>query len=702
MSTKFRRSFRLLVVPLVLLSPLGLALSANAAPAHRAPAPTGAYIVLFHGGVDAHAKAAQLQRERRVRAKKTYDKSVRGVAANLDSSQVSALRSDPDVALVAPDLPVHATSEVGLTAGDSVPTGVRRIGAGSTTTARQASSATVAVIDTGVDLTNPDLNVSPGPNCVGGTTANDDEGHGTHVAGTIAAKNNGTGVVGVAPGTHLDAVKVLDSSGGGTYSQIICGIDWVTGTRTDADLTNDVSVANLSLGGVGQALGSCSTTTDALHKAICGATAAGVTFVVAAGNDGYDYDYAPSPDTPAAYPEVLTVTAESDSDGAPGGTGGSPSCWGGTDDSTASFSNYATTAGAIAHTIAAPGVCITSDAPGGGTAVMSGTSMATPHMTGEVALCLGEGSTAGPCAGLTPAQIIAKMRSDAAAYTTANPGFGFTGDPAHPVSGKYYGYLGHVASTSATAVPAPTVTAVSPTDNRVAVPLTAPVTVTFSKPMNLASAQAAFALVRQSTGTTVPGSFSWSGNTMTFKPSAALVAGAVYNAKVAAGARAVDGTALASSRSWSFRGVLTTHVTPSSVTVSGGVYRSGSASSLAADDSLFYVVASSGTSPSAAFYGTVSGVNNDLASLSWAYAGKNSASATQVLSLWNWTTSRWVTVDTRTVGTTVLTERGDAAGTMADYVSGTTGTGSIRFQVRSTRSSSFTTSGGRMALQYTR
>ena len=199
----------------------------------------------------------------------------------------------------------------------------------------------VAVIDTGVDLDHPDLNVISGTDCVfPGTTAEDDNGHGTHVAGTIAAKNTGSGVVGVVPGTTIVAVKALYGNQSTPLSVVICGIDWVTANAAALN----IKVVNMSLGGVGTASGTCGATADPFRIAICGSIAAGVTYVVAAGNETQNI----ASHVPAAYPEVLTVTSMSDSDGLPGGTGGSISCPNSptlnADDSASNFSNYATTA----------------------------------------------------------------------------------------------------------------------------------------------------------------------------------------------------------------------------------------------------------------------------------------------------------------------------------------------------------------------
>jgi subtilisin len=244
------------------------------------------------------------------------------------------------------------------------------------------------------------------------------------VAGTIAALDNGYGAVGVAPGARLYGVKVLSNSGTGYQSWIINGIDWVTAHA------NTIDVANMSLGGSGTD-GSCGS--NAYHMAICNSVAAGVTYTVAAGNSNADFRNS----VPATYDQVLTVTAEADFNGQPGG-GAAATCRSDVDETPADFSNYATLVTDQGHTIAAPGVCIYSTWKGGGYNTISGTSMASPHVAGAAALYKANHQTA------TPAQVMTQLRGDASdpAWAQSN---GFTGDPLHsPIAGHYYGYLTHV------------------------------------------------------------------------------------------------------------------------------------------------------------------------------------------------------------------------------------------------------------------
>jgi subtilisin family serine protease len=409
--------------------------STTATPATVPPSPAGPYVVVFNDDVDAPAAVTTgLARRLAFDPQLRYATALKGFFAVLTGSQVDALRADPRIDFVQPDDEILATGTQPLAAGESVPSGIRRVGGVNGTLAHEPADSPIAVVDSGIDLGNADLDARTGTNCVKpGTPAQDDNGHGTNVAGIIAARNNGVGVLGVAPGTRLYAVKALGRTGTGTLSQILCAINWVTANAA----TLGIRVANMSITGSGADDGNCGNTSrDAWHKAICGSVAAGVTWVVSAGNSGADFAHS----IPAAYPEVLTATAMSDTDGVPGAIGSVPSCKKGeADDLYASFSNYAVRTADRAHTIAAPGTCVTSTKNGGGTSTYSGTSQAAPHVTGAVSLCLGTASTPGPCAGLPPAAIAQRVLTDAAASDTLAAGF--AGDPLRSLNGRFYGPL---------------------------------------------------------------------------------------------------------------------------------------------------------------------------------------------------------------------------------------------------------------------
>ena len=377
------------------------------------------YIVVLKNSVGRASTVADQRRREGDDVHQVYESALKGYSVSMTPTRAAAMARDPRVAFVDLDAPVAGAAQ-------TLPTGIDRMDADVSSTrsgdGTGGVNVPVAVIDTGIDSSHADLHVVGGKDCTIGLSTTDDHGHGSHVAGTIGAKDDANGVVGVAPNTPLYAVKVLSAAGTGLNSWVICGIDWVTANAASLG----IKVGNMSLGGSGTDDGNCgNTNNDALHRAICGSVARGITYVVAAGNDGVNFQNT----TPAAYNEVLTVTAVTDYNGRSGG-GAASTCRSGTDDSVADYSNWTTASSAdAAHTIAAPGTCIYSTTNLGGYATMSGTSMASPHVTGLVALCISSGA----CAGLTPAQIISKLRADAAAQPAS---FGFTS----PV-GRYYGSL---------------------------------------------------------------------------------------------------------------------------------------------------------------------------------------------------------------------------------------------------------------------
>jgi len=318
---------------------------------------------------------------------KQYQTSFHGVLVDLpEDFDLDSLTENPAVESVIKDKVYALIKPVKRKTGpfstlsiESVPTGMLRIGLTHDELENgEEIDATIAIIDTGIDMENSSLNVIGGKNFVEPhKTPQDGEGHGTHVAGIAAARNDGHGVVGVAPGAKLIALKVLDDYGYGYFSDIIDAVDWVT------EHADEVDVVNMSLGGWGYE--------ELFHQAIQKSIEKGVVYVVAAGNESDDISWT----EPASYPEVLTVSAMADTDGIPGGYG-KYTTWGDPDDTLAWFSNYSryipennpVNSPGAGIDVAAPGVDIRSTYPGNGTAVMSGTSMASPHVAGTVARLL--------------------------------------------------------------------------------------------------------------------------------------------------------------------------------------------------------------------------------------------------------------------------------------------------------------------------
>jgi subtilisin family serine protease len=339
-----------------------------------------------------------------------YRYALRGFAAKIGDKRAAELEADRRVQFVAEDqirpaaLPAGSQQRSESDLRDIpqvIPFGIERVGALASRTAKingrgDPLDVDIAVMDTGVESTNSDLRVVGGYDCTPRgrrgsepTDTEDPNGHGTHVAGIAAARDNAFGVVGVAPGARIWPIRVLGKDGIGNDSWIVCGIDWATKNAGKID------VANVSLGDFGGDDGACGTTDeDPMHYAICNSVAAGITYSVSAGNDSADA----GSQVPASYPEVLAVSSMGDTDGLKGGQGPA-SCEGTPDDGLSVFSNF----GAVVD-IAAPGDCVVSTYPGNQLWRMSGTSMAAPHVAGAAALW----RVGHPNA--TPAQVRAAVR----------------------------------------------------------------------------------------------------------------------------------------------------------------------------------------------------------------------------------------------------------------------------------------------------
>jgi subtilisin family serine protease len=294
-----------------------------------------------------------------------YYNVVKGLAIKIPNEKVlEQLKNNPLVEYMGNDRKISAFIDTHIE-NQIIPESVDRVDGESLNIIGINSNfvdADIAILDTGIDLDHADLNVFHERSFIPGTiNADDDHGHGTHLSGVAAAKDNSFGIVGIAPGARLWAIKVLESSGMGEISTLIKGLDYINQNQ------NQVDVAVLSLG--------CECESGALDIAINNSIKAGITIVVAAGNEGKDAGTF----TPANNPEVITVSAIADTDGKCGGKG--PSTPYGADDMLASFSNY----GDVVD-ISAPGVDIYSTFKSNSYTKLTGTSMAAPHVAGAAAL----------------------------------------------------------------------------------------------------------------------------------------------------------------------------------------------------------------------------------------------------------------------------------------------------------------------------
>ena len=338
---------------------LALTIGGTAAIAKPGDKIEGSYICVFKAGSVARGNVrSEAARAAGNGVKHVYENSIRGFSANGNSAAALAARN-PHIAYCEQDQEVVAIQSGGpldfrvlgkpgapSQPPQSTPWGVTRVKGGAGT---GSGGGTAWVIDTGIDFDHPDLNVDVARSrtFVDRTDSADDQnGHGTHVAGTIAAKNDTAGVVGVAAGATVVAVRVLDRRGSGAYSWIIAGVDYVAGAASSGD------VANMSLGGPAS---------GALDDAVRNAAGNGVTFALAAGNESTDAGTR-SPARVNA-PNVYTISASDSGDG-----------W-------AWFSNYGSPVD-----YAAPGVSVLSTWKNGGYDTISGTSMASPHVAGILLL----------------------------------------------------------------------------------------------------------------------------------------------------------------------------------------------------------------------------------------------------------------------------------------------------------------------------
>jgi subtilisin family serine protease len=343
-----RKNLNILVIGILILG-LFLSLGGMIFVSQAKSEPKARKIVVFKEGVDEAIKEDLINRAGGEKIKDL--KIIRGKAVWLTPQAEKNLAKRAEVLRIDPDVEVYTLENVRIKGVKPQPAqtltwNINRVDAEISWGISTGDPVKVGVIDTGIDLKHPDLkeNIKGGYNAINPLKSpDDDNGHGTHVAGIIAALNNSIGVIGVGPKIDLYAIKVLNASGSGYLSDVIEGLDWA--------VSNGMQVVNMSLG--------TDQDVQSFHDAILSAYNAGVTIVAAAGNSGGAVSY------PAAYPEVIAVSATDE------------------DDQIASWSSRGPEVD-----LAAPGVNIYSTYKGSTYKTLSGTSMAAPHVTGAAALII--------------------------------------------------------------------------------------------------------------------------------------------------------------------------------------------------------------------------------------------------------------------------------------------------------------------------
>ncbi len=366
-------------------------LQANAQNENLSQPIPGQFIVKFKDQKgNASDKIGNLEKKHGAMTDNVFENSFKGATIHVPPGKEKDVANDPDVAQLVQDFTVYAvdrnnhddhgspeieangmsSASMGGAPAQVIPTGINWIDAELNTT-NEGNGVTVAVLDTGIDFNHPDLMVNTflsrdfsGDNTGGNDNNRSIGGHGTHCAGVIAALDNSIGVLGTGSKITLVSVKVLRSSGIGSFSGIIAGLDYVTANAGTIAVTNSSFGAN---GGINPSQ-SYLDAVNLLHAAYQRAANAGVVNVVAAGNESVNVTT--NNCAPAMYPEVITVSAVSDSNGIQDSA-----------DTWAYFSNFGTEVDIIA-----PGVNILSTALGGGYSSLSGTSFSSPYVAGTVAL----------------------------------------------------------------------------------------------------------------------------------------------------------------------------------------------------------------------------------------------------------------------------------------------------------------------------